>query len=97
MPTQVDETLSPLECLARYGRSHIFEQCLAFVNGAAAAARESSCEDIVGVILPLLSDMQQHEEEALRMAALEQLPGVGVHPLNCVGRHACTCRQPVPS
>lgn len=77
MATQVDGSLSPLECLARYGRSHIFEQCLAFVNGAAAAARESSCEDIVRVILPLLADMQAHQEEALRMAALRQLPGVG--------------------
>ena len=77
---QVDESLSPLESLERYGRSPILEQCLAYLGSAGAAAAGGTAEDITRVILPLLAESVQSEEAVVCIAALQQLPAVGAAP-----------------
>ena len=73
----MDDSLSPLEALEVYGRSPVFEQCLAYIGSAAAAAAGSSSEDIMRVVLPLLQDALAQAEPLVCIAALRQLPAVG--------------------
>ena len=74
----MDDSLSPLEALALYGRSPVLEQCLAYISSAGAAAAGCSCVDILGVVLPLLQEALAQEEPLVCIAALRQLPAVGM-------------------